>query len=105
MTLRVNREDLTASGAAVTAHGESMATEHATADGRIDSALAGWQGMSASVLATTSAGWLQTTTALLTRMSDHAQHLHGGALTYSHGEERSSAQMRDVAARAAARQP
>lgn len=97
-TLQVNPEDLTASGVAVTGHGESLATEHVTADARIESAQSGWQGLSSAALATKSAAWLQTTSDLLTRMSDHAQGLHNGAHTYAHGEEQNSAQMRDVAA-------
>lgn len=102
MTLRVNPEDLTASGVAVTGHGESMATEHATADGRIDSAQSGWQGLSSAALATKSAAWLQTTADLLAQMSNHAQGLHDGAQTYVQGEEHSSAQMRHVAAQGGA---
>jgi len=103
MTFRVNPEDLTASGVAVSGHGESMATDHAAADGHIESAQFGWQGLSSAALATKSAAWLLTTSDLLTRMSDHAQRLHGGAHIYAHGEEHSSARMREVAARAAHR--
>jgi uncharacterized protein YukE len=98
MTLRVSIEDLVASGLAVTDHGENVATAHAAADGRIETARAGWQGLSAAALATKSVAWTQTTSALLTRMSDHAQGLHGGAQTYSQGEGNSSEAMRAVAA-------
>jgi hypothetical protein len=94
----VNPEDLVASGMSVTRHGEDLAAEHATADGRIESAQAGWQGTSSSALATKSAAWLKTTGDLLAQMADHAQSLHAGAHTYVHGEQDSSAQMRDVAA-------
>ncbi len=103
MTLRVNPEDLTASGVAVSDHGESMATEHAAAHGRIESAQFGWQGLSSAALVTKSTAWLHTTSDLLIRMSDHAQHLHDGAHIYTRGEEHSAAEMRDVATRPARR--
>lgn len=97
-TLRANVEELVASGVAVTNHGESMATAHAAADGRIESAQTGWQGTSAAALAVKSAAWATTTGTLLTRMSDHAQGLHTGAQGYAEGEERSSQTMQQVAA-------
>jgi len=103
MTLRVSPRDLTASGVVVTGYGESMATQHARADERIESAWSGWRGLSSAALATKSAAWLLTTSDLLIRMSDHAQCLHDGAHICAYGEEHSSAQMRDVAARPAHR--
>lgn len=98
MTLRVNVDDLTASGTLVSGHGETMATEHAAADGRIAGAQSGWQGVSAAALTAKSAAWSATTGALLTRMSDHAQGLHTGAQAYAEGEARSAEKMEEVAA-------
>lgn len=104
MTLRVTLEDLTTSGMAVTGHGESVAAEHATADGRIADAQSGWSGTSSAALATKATAWTQATAELLTRMFDHAQGLHDAAQAHASGEGQSSARMREVAAEAAGRQ-
>ncbi|WP_099021119.1 WXG100 family type VII secretion target [Mycolicibacterium palauense] len=87
MALRVNIEDLIASGVAVTGHGEDVAMRHADADGRVEVAQGGWRGASAAALAAKSAAWLQTTGTLLTRMSDHAQGLHTSAQCFCEMEE------------------
>ncbi|MBI3215044.1 MAG: WXG100 family type VII secretion target [Mycobacterium sp.] len=98
MALRVNIDDLSASGVAVTNHGEDLANTHAGADGRIEAAHAGWQGESATAMAARSAAWLETTKTLLTRMADHAQGLHTGAHAFAEMEAKNSEQMRKVAA-------
>lgn len=98
MALRVNVEHLAVSGVAVTNHGETVAAEHAAADGRIASAHAGWRGLSAVALVVKSATWTETTAALLSRLSDHAQGLHNGAVVYSEGEAHSTRTMEQVAA-------
>lgn len=87
----------------MTSHGESLATEHAAADGRIEAALSGWRGLSSAALTAKSTAWLQITSELLVRISDHAQRLHDGAQTYADGEEHSSAQLQNVAVQAAHR--
>ncbi len=97
-TLRANVADLAASGTAVTGHGETLATAHAATDGRIASAAAGWQGASAAALAAKAAAWTTTSSAMLTRLSDHAQGLHTGAAGYAEGEQRNSTVMQRVAA-------
>ena len=89
---------LAASGTAVTNHGETLATAHARAGGRIASAQSGWQGTSAAALALKAAAWTATSSALLTRMSDHAQGLHTGAAGYAEGEQHTSQAMKQVAA-------
>jgi WXG100 family type VII secretion target len=90
VTLRVNIEDLVTSGTAVTGHGEDVAMKHSAADGRIESAQSGWQGQSATAMAAKSAAWMETTSVLLTRMSDHAQGLHASARGFSDMEARNS---------------
>lgn len=88
MTLKVTIEDLVASGLTVTGHGEDVATKHCTADGRIETAQGGWQGRSAASMTLRLAAWSTTTTALLTRLSDHAQSLHTCAQEFYAMEER-----------------
>lgn len=96
-TLWANVEDLAVSGAAVTSHGEALATVHASADGRIAGASTGWQGTSAAALAAKAEAWTLTTGTLLARMSDHAQGLHTGAAGYAEGEQRGAEGMQQVA--------
>jgi uncharacterized protein YukE len=90
VTLKVNVENLFSSGLSVTNHGEDVAMKHAAADTRIESSQGGWQGQSAMALAAKAATWMETTSALLTRMSDHAVGLHTSAHGFSEMESRSS---------------
>lgn len=90
MSLSVNIEDLAASGVTVSGHGEDVAVKHATAAGRIDAALSGWHGASALAMSALSEQWLTTTSALLTRLSDHAQGLHASAEGFAEMERRHS---------------
>ena len=88
MVLKVNVEDLVTSGVMVTGHGEDVAVKHCTADTRIESAQAGWQGRSAASMTLRLSAWSTTTTALLTQLSDHAQGLHTCAQEFCAMEER-----------------
>jgi uncharacterized protein YukE len=88
VSLKVNIEDLVASGVAVTGHGEDVAMKHSTADTRIETAHAGWQGRSAASLTLRMAAWSTTTTTLLTQLSDHAQGLHTCAHEFCAMEQR-----------------
>lgn len=90
MSLRVNIEQLAASGTAVNNHGEDVATKHAAAASRIDAAQAGWQGASAAAMALLSDQWVATTSALVTRLSDHAQGLHASAQGFTEMEQRNA---------------
>lgn len=90
MSLRVSIEDLAASGTAVTGHGEDLAVAHCAADARIDAARAGWQGQSAAALTAKAAQWTSVSTALLARLSDHAQALHTSAAEFWEHEQRSA---------------
>lgn len=97
MSLRVNVEDLAASGAAVTGHGEDVAVKHAAAASRIDAAQAGWQGASALAMTALSEQWLATTATLVTRLSDHAQGLHASAQGFTEMEQRNSQALQEPA--------
>lgn len=97
--IRLSIEKLTTSGLAVTNQGEDLAGKHATADGRIETAHAGWQGQSASAMATRWATWQESTNTLLTRLSDHAQGLHNGAQGFSEFEAAREREMRELSAR------
>jgi uncharacterized protein YukE len=88
VVLKVNIEDLVASGVTVTGHGEDVAMKHCTADTRVETAQAGWQGQSAASMTLRLAAWSATTTALLTQLSDHAQGLHTCAQEFCAMEER-----------------
>lgn len=88
MALKLNIEDLVASGVTVTGHGEDVAVKHCTADTRMETAHGGWQGRSAASLTLRMAAWSTTTTALLTQLSDHAQGLHTCAQEFCAMEER-----------------
>lgn len=73
LTLRVTPEDLTAAGTTVTGHGECVAAEHATADGRITDAQPGWTRPSSTALATKATAWTQSTSELA-QMREVAAH-------------------------------
>jgi uncharacterized protein YukE len=82
VVLKANIEHLATSGVAVTGHGEDLAAQHSAADGRIEAAQRGWQGLSAVAMSARTEAWRSTTSALLARMSDHAQGLHSTALEF-----------------------
>lgn len=88
MALKVNIEDLVASGVKVTGHGEDVAMKHCTADTRIETAQGGWQGRSAASLTLRMTEWSTATTTLLTQLSNHAQGLHTCAQEFCAMEER-----------------
>ena len=88
MALKVNIEDLVASGVAVTGHGEAIAMKHCTADTRMEGAQGGWRGRSAASMTLRLASWSATTAALLTRLSDRSQGLHTCSQEFYAMEER-----------------
>lgn len=90
MSLRVNIDDLATSGVVVTGHGEDVATKHAAAASRIEAAQAGWQGASALAMTALSQQWLASTSALLTRLVEHAQGLHNSAVGFAEMEQHHS---------------
>lgn len=81
--LRVNLEDLATSAAQVTGHGEDLATSHFSADNRIAAAQTGWTGRSAEALANRVSQWATTSTALVSRMGEHANDLYTAGVVFS----------------------
>jgi WXG100 family type VII secretion target len=75
MGLRANLEHLAMSAAQVTGHGEYLATSHQSADDRIAAAQGGWTGRSADALARRTPQWGTNSTALVTQLGNHAEHL------------------------------
>lgn len=76
MPLQVDLEQLQTSAMHVAGHGEDLATRHLAADNRIESAAPGWTGRSAEALANRASRWTAESTALVTRIGDHASGLH-----------------------------
>jgi WXG100 family type VII secretion target len=83
MGLRVNLEHLATSAAQVTGHGEDLATSHQSVDGRIAAAQAGWTGRSAQALARRTPQWAVNSTALVTQLGNHAEHLSACGQAYA----------------------
>ncbi len=98
MVLQVNVEDVASSAVDVTGHGETLAAGHQQSDARIAAAEAGWQGSSAAALAARLDAWAQTSSALLDRMSGHAQGLQDAAIRFTSFEEGRVQVMEAVAA-------
>ena len=86
--LRVNLEHLATSAAQITDHGEGVATSHLSADNRIAIAQAGWTGRSAQALAQRAPRWSANSTALVTRMGDHAAHFYTCGQAFSTMEDK-----------------
>ncbi|MGH3558437.1 MAG: WXG100 family type VII secretion target [Mycobacterium sp.] len=83
MSLRVNLEHLATSAAQVTGHGEDLATQHLSADNRIAAAHAGWTGRSAEALTNRASLWAVKSTALVTRIGEHATDMHTTGLAFA----------------------
>jgi len=83
MPLRVNVEHLATSAAQVAGHGEDLAISHLAADNRIADAQAGWAGQSAEALAHRASRWAANSTALITRIGEHANNLHNAGLAFA----------------------
>jgi uncharacterized protein YukE len=83
MSLQVNVEHLAISAAQVTGHGEELAISHLAADNRIADAQAGWAGRSAEALAHRASRWAANSTALVTRIGEHANNLYNAELAFA----------------------
>ena len=83
MALRVNLEHLATSAVQVTGHGEDLATSHLSVDNRIAAAQGGWTGRSAEALARRTPRWTENSTALVTQLGNHAEHLSSCGRAYS----------------------
>jgi uncharacterized protein YukE len=94
MPLRVNLEHLATSAAQITDHGEDLAMSHLSADNRIAAAQAGWTGRSAAALALRAPRWAANSTALVTRMGDHANGFYACGQAFSAMEDRNAEKLK-----------
>jgi uncharacterized protein YukE len=83
MSLQVNLEQLATSVAEVTGHGEDLAISHLSADNRIAAAQAGWAGRSAEALAHRALRWAANSTALVSRIGEHANDLYNAGMAFA----------------------
>jgi uncharacterized protein YukE len=83
MSLRVNLEHLAASAMQVSGHGEDLAARQLAVDNRIADAQPGWAGSSAEALAYRASRWAAKSTALVTRIGEHANDLYSAGLAFS----------------------
>jgi uncharacterized protein YukE len=83
MSLRVNLEHLATSAAQVTGHGEDLAISHLSVDNWIAAAQAGWAGRSAEALDHRASRWAANSTALVTRIGEHATDLYNAGLAFA----------------------
>lgn len=81
--VRVVPEDLQVSAATVDAHADTVRTQHATADCRIEGAQKGLPAGSAAALATAVAKWQADSTAMVGRMASDSTGLRSGAAAYT----------------------
>lgn len=83
---------MVASANATTGYGEELAARHTIVGSRLSAASEGWQGRSAAALIDRAAAWSTRHAELLTRIGEHANHLHDGAYRYfEHEQQRSRA--------------
>lgn len=87
MSLEVSVADLIASAVAVTGIGEELAVDLSGVDGRVESAVPGWQGLSAAALSVAAPRWSASGAAVLSRLAAHARDLHRGAALWWESEQ------------------
>ncbi len=87
MSLEVSVTDLIVAGVAVTGIGDDLASCLARVEGRLESACAGWQGLSGSSLSVVVQQWSASDASLLSRLSTHADDLHGCAASFWETEQ------------------
>jgi uncharacterized protein YukE len=68
-------------------HAEDIYARHSLADARIESAQAGWTGLSAVAMSAKAAQWQTTTTEFFDRLLGHAQALTASGLDYQQTED------------------
>jgi uncharacterized protein YukE len=88
--LRVETEHVAAAAASVTGHGEDLAMRHLCCDNRIEAALPGWAGRSATALGDRASHWVSASTAMVTRVGEHATALHTSAVQFAASETRNA---------------
>ncbi|MCV7408789.1 hypothetical protein AWC05_07665 [Mycobacterium florentinum] len=100
--MKIDVEQLTASGRQVSGQAQDLAAGFLTADNRLEAAQYGWAGMSATALSARAARWLPVSQALVGRVGDHGFALQDAAVAHAAAEEQRAHALADVAARAAA---
>lgn len=80
--LRVNPEDLHVSAGTVDAHADTVRVCHVEADSRVEASQRGVPTAAGAALSGVMAKWQTDTTAIFSRMVDHAHGLRTGALAY-----------------------
>ncbi len=93
---KVDLADLTQWALAITGHGEHLAAAHVTADGRIATAELGWKGRSGAALSGRAPVWSARSTALVTRIGEHATAMHSSAHGFAADEIDASADMDEL---------
>jgi uncharacterized protein YukE len=83
MSLWAQLEHLVTAAAHVAGHGEDLAMSHLSTDNRIAAAQAGWAGQSAEALVHCASRWAVNSTALVTRLGEHADGLHTAGLAFA----------------------
>jgi uncharacterized protein YukE len=96
--LRVNLEALAYSAAHVTGQGEDLAIAHLASDNEIVSAQRSWVGVSSAALAARMDAWLETSRTLLTKVGEHALHLHNDGIEFAAMERENAEKLRAVGA-------
>jgi WXG100 family type VII secretion target len=81
--LKVQPEDLLASGAQVDEHSQNVFVTHSAADQKIESSLGRWAGRSQAAMAEKATAWATVTTELTTRLYTHGEALRVNALSFT----------------------
>ncbi|MGK2881076.1 MAG: WXG100 family type VII secretion target [Mycobacterium sp.] len=96
MSFTVDTEKLASSAITVTAHGETLATNHTSTDTRFATAESGWLGRSATALNNRLTQWATASATLLTNIGADATAMQNGAIAYVAHEEESARAMAQV---------
>ncbi len=84
----------------VSSQADDLAAGHLSSDSRIEAAQHGWQGASAMAMNAKMDGWLKKSTALVTRIGNHAYGLQEAAINHAAAEAERAQALASVAAAA-----
>jgi hypothetical protein len=96
MSFTVDTEMLACCAIAVTGHGEDLALNHLSTDGRIATAESGWVGRSGTALNNRLTAWAATSATLLTAIGGHATAMQNGVIAYVSNEQQSAQALQQV---------
>ena len=99
--IKIDVEQLTASGRHASGQAEDLAAGFLTADNRMEAAQYGWAGTSATALSARAARWLPVSQALVGKVGDHGFALQDAAVQHAAAEAQRAQALADVAATAA----